>query len=201
MKKILIGFTTALFLFGMVGLVNAAMITLDADSAATGSNLQTSPLETALGTISFVGEIRDRDGDEEFLAAGALGDVFDIGGTANGSWAQLSFSFDVSSISFIYGGNYGSINLLARDISGVTVDSFYQSSTYSGQSAGPVTLSGVGIRSLYWEDPGNEFAALDNIVIDDGGSAPVPEPSTILLMGAGLLGLVGYNRKRFSKKS
>ncbi len=30
--------------------------------------------------------------------------------------------------------------------------------------------------------------------------APVPEPSTILLMGIGLLGLVGYSRKR-SKKS
>ena len=28
-----------------------------------------------------------------------------------------------------------------------------------------------------------------------------PEPSTILLMGSGLLGLVGYGRKRFSKKS
>lgn len=32
-------------------------------------------------------------------------------------------------------------------------------------------------------------------------SDPIPEPSTILLMGAGLLGLVGYGRKRFSKKS
>jgi len=31
-------------------------------------------------------------------------------------------------------------------------------------------------------------------------TAPVPEPSTILLMGAGLLGLVGY-RKRSQKKS
>jgi hypothetical protein len=30
---------------------------------------------------------------------------------------------------------------------------------------------------------------------------PVPEPSTILLVGTGILGLVGYNRKRFSKKS
>ncbi len=33
-----------------------------------------------------------------------------------------------------------------------------------------------------------------------GDVAPVPEPSTILLMGIGLLGLVGYSRKR-SKKS
>ena len=42
----------------------------------------------------------------------------------------------------------------------------------------------------------------------DGGSLPnpnpsptVPEPSTILLMGVGILGLMGFSRKRFSKKS
>ncbi len=42
----------------------------------------------------------------------------------------------------------------------------------------------------------NDFA-IKRVGLEAGTeAAPVPEPSTVVLLGAGLLGLVGYNRKR-----
>jgi len=140
---------------------------LDADTPTTGSLLQTQPLVTALGTITFLGEVRVTS-DPELAAAGSVGNVFDI--IAPNADALMSFDFDVSSITFIYGGNTGGILVEARDAAGAVVDSFFQASTNTGAPAGPETLMGVGIRALYWEDPGFNFAALDNITLDTVGS-------------------------------
>jgi len=43
-------------------------------------------------------------------------------------------------------------------------------------------------------DPSGTYAFVDNFSIN-----PVPEPSTMLLLGSGLIGLVGYGRRRFKK--
>lgn len=166
-------------------------ILLDADTPGTGSLLGTGPLVTPYGTITFDGEVRDRDEDPEFNAAGALGNVFDIHNTPIQT-AKLSFDFDVQSVTFIYGGNSGDILVEARDAFDVLVDSFYQASTNGGQPAGPVTLSGSGIRSLYWKDtvPGMSFAPLDNI-----GLSVIPAPGAILLGSIGV-GVVSWLRRR-----
>jgi hypothetical protein len=175
---------------------------LDADTLAVGSYPASSPLVIATppyGNITFVGEIRDVSSisppDPEFIAEGAGGNAFDIlnAGYTPAQTAELFFGFDVESIEFIYGGNTGSILIEARDKDGDVIDDFFQPNTL-GFSAGPQTLSGSGIRSLYWTDTVafTGFAALDKIGVTVG---IIPSPGALVLGGIGV-GFVGWLRKR-----
>jgi len=48
---------------------------------------------------------------------------------------------------------------------------------------------------LYWTGNPADVVAYDNIVID-----PVPEPTTLLLLGSGLIGLAGFRKKKIWKE-
>ncbi|REK15726.1 MAG: PEP-CTERM sorting domain-containing protein [Planctomycetota bacterium] len=161
-------------------------IFLDADTVATGGTLDVAPLSTPFGDISFVGEVRPT-ADADLVAAGSTGNVFDVDNTET---ATMLFSFDVESITFIYGGNDGVMDIEARDINDQVVDFFFQASTGDLQPAGPVTLSGGGIRKLFWHDPGFNFAPIDNLTIE------VPEPAAIVLAALGLVALGWVRRRR-----
>lgn len=141
-----------------IQLLLGSTIFLDADTPATGSNLDTEPLVTAFGSITFAGEIVSNYHDPDMVAVGSLGAVFDVFGSA-----ELFFDFDVFSVSFIYGGNVGGFNIEARCINEEVIDSFSQTDTSDGEPAGPITLTGPNIRSLYWQDPRGSFAPIDNI--------------------------------------
>jgi phospholipase/lecithinase/hemolysin len=54
---------------------------------------------------------------------------------------------------------------------------------------------------LFWVDGFHPSSEGHQIIYENAYAAiaPVPEPGTIVLMGIGLVGLAGFNRKKFRK--
>ena len=134
---------------------------------------------------------------------GALGDLtifgFDVDSSALSLFsygnATLATDFDDAGIGGDYiGGLYNGMDNAGTDVLLATL------SFTAGATAGTDTLSIEGLfddfSGLYYECGNEDIRGNIRIAID-----PIPEPSTILLIGAGLLGLLGYSRKRLNKKA
>ena len=186
-------FLTLIFTFGITG-VSHAVVVLDFDTVATGSDIANNALVTADGTItasSTGGTLYIADG----ASGGMTGDVLRFDEGSDGQYAQLAFDYDVGSIDFLFAGFLsGSFTAQALDASFSIVDSFFDGDT-NNDLPGSASLSGSGIRYFrFFDGPGGlSFAGVDDLVITAASS--VPAPPALLLMALGLIG-IGVSRRK-----
>lgn len=190
-KKVLLALVAT---FGISG-VCQALVMLDFDSVATGSDIIINPLVTADGTITA-----SSSGGSLYLTSGSsggmTGDVLRFDESVDSEYAQLAFDYDVSAIDFLFAGFIsGSFTGQALDAGFNLVDSFFDGNT-DNDLPGSASLSGSGIRYFrFFDGPdGLSFAGVDDVFIT---ATAVPEPPALALMALGIIG-IGLSRRKNS---
>jgi hypothetical protein len=139
---------------------------------------------------------------------------------------SVSFSYDLTDLTSSADGeeieynigNLGTLNRLqisvvSRDTdSSVSFENVYLGSELLGNFGGPGwnnwTVTDIDLSSgfmltgdIILSGPFSASQELSKVevLVGSGSPAPVPEPTTMLLLGTGLAGLAGFGRKKFKK--
>lgn len=220
MKKLILVMSIMLSVFGIVGYAGAALIDFESFSAGIvvsgplifadlifskgGNTVYVNPYDAAIPVIPG------------YYSGGGIGTGIpgpDFGGSKMAGsvrfYTGAPFRADflipgVSSVSVVLGDfNYDTDNLFlkAYSSSGTLLDqkTFLLPETTNG---GPtLTVTGANIDHVeFGSTGGNNGNWLNSVYFDNFSytTTPVPEPTTMLLIGSGLLGFAGL-RKRFKK--
>ncbi len=211
MKKFLLVLCAMLMVFGMVGIASAVPINSNSDVALTGATIidfesvaQGTYTSITVNDVTFSAGNNHLMIDDDWQIYNMTGVYLDNGTYANHGFQSLTVDFatDVNAFGFNWGmaEAWATWTLSAYDATDSIIDSRgLPNGSFSGEFYGLAT-AGISYAVIQQTSGDYDWIGIDNFTYVSSG-APVPEPSTILLMGVGLLGLVGYSRKRLIKKS
>jgi hypothetical protein len=141
--------------------------------------------------------------NEPFGATGSmiflsgLGDVMDVAGGFNTGFSFFYAAPGYTGSVQVYSGLDGTGTELASlplNLNGGYCDGYSQ--TYSCWSSVGVSFAGTA-ESAIFSGTAN-YIAFSDVTLGSAAPGPVPEPSTLLMFGSGVLGLAGALRRKFN---
>jgi len=150
---------------------------------ALDSVYQVSPIDISIATIA---------GDTYTV-------TFDWGGTQQLGYIGATFDKLTLDLTGASGGpcSTSQVNVAQQGFSGWQA----ASCTFTASSTGTQILSFLASGGPTGANQEPAMTVLDNITVSQGGTTPTPEPASLMLLSTGLVGLGGFVRSRYSKKS